>query len=86
MLAGAGIGWVAVAGTEDLQALVAVTLVWIMLFGGVSTLLGQGLGKGGSDAAQLSRVTWIPAFLWAALFWFVAIVCLWVGGRRLLGF
>lgn len=86
ILAGAGIGWVAVTGSEDLRALVAVTLVWIMLFGGVSTLLGQGLGRSGSDAAQLSRVTWIPAFLWVALFWFVAIVCLWVGGRRLLGF
>lgn len=86
ILAGAGIGWVAVTGTEDLQALVAVTLVWIMLFGGVRALLGMGLGKSGSDAAELSNDTWIPAILWVALFWFVAIVCLWVGGRRLLGF
>lgn len=86
VLAGAGIGWVAVNGDEDLQALLAVTLVWIMLFGGVRQLLGQRLGVSGSDAAQLSGVTWIPAILWVALFWFVAIVCLWVGGRRLLGF
>lgn len=86
LLAGAGIGWVAVTGGEDVQALLAVTLVWIMLFGGVRQLLGQKLGVSGSDAAQLSRVTWIPAILWVALFWFVAIVCLWVGGRRLLGF
>ena len=57
-----------------------------MLFGGVQSLVGQGLGAGGSDAAQLARCTWIPAVLWVALFWFVAVVCLWVGERRLLGF
>lgn len=86
VLAGAGIGWVAVTGTEDLQAIVAVTLVWIMLFGAVRSLVILGLGGGSSDPAQLSRVTWIPGILWIALFWFVAVVCLWVGGRRLLGF
>ncbi len=86
VLAGAGIGWVAVADDADLQALVAVTLVWIMLFGGVRQLLWQRLGTSGSDAAQLSRVTWIPAILWVALFWFVTSICVWVGGRRLLGF
>lgn len=86
VLAGAGIGWVAVTGNEDLQALLAVTLVWIMLFGGIRSLCGQGLGKPTSDAAELANDTWIPAILWVALFWFVAIVCLWVGGRRLLGF
>lgn len=85
VLVGAGIGWVAVTGSEDLQALLAVTLVWIMLLGGIRSLLGQGFGKSGSDAAELSNDTWIPAILWVALFWFVAIVCLWVGGRRLLG-
>ncbi|MFB9386442.1 M50 family metallopeptidase [Pseudonocardia petroleophila] len=68
VLAGAGIGWVAATGSDDLQALVAVTLVWLMLFGGIRALLGQGLGVSGSDAAQLSRFTWIPAILWVALF------------------
>jgi hypothetical protein len=86
VLSGAGIGWVAVAGGEDLQTLLAVGLVWLLLFGGVQGLLGQGLGTSGSDAAQLSRCTWIPAILWVALFWFVAVVCLWLGGRRMLGF
>lgn len=86
VLAGVGIGWAAVAGDPALQSFVAVTLVWWMLFGGVQSLVGQGLGASGSDAAQLARCTWIPAVLWVALFWFVAVICLWVGGRRLLGF
>ncbi len=79
------IGWVAVSGSPDLQGLVAVLLVWWMLFGEIRGLAGLGFGAGG-DTGSLSRMTWIPAFLWLALFWFVAVVCLWVGGRRLLGF
>ncbi len=85
LLAGGGIGWVAVQGGSELQAGVAVALVWLMLLGGVTSLVGQGFGKEGSDAAQLARYTLIPRIVWVALFWFVAIVCLWVGGRRLLG-
>ena len=38
-----------------------------------------------SDAAHLARDTWIPTIVWVALFWFVALICLWAGGRRLLG-
>lgn len=86
VLLGTGVGWVAVAGGEDLQALLAVTLTWVMLLGGIRQLYWQGLGKDGSDAAALSADTWIPAVPWVALFWFVALVCLWVGGRRLIGF
>jgi hypothetical protein len=85
VLAGIGIGWAAVSDDAGIQSLVAVTLVWWMLFGGVRSLVGQGFGTEGSDAAQLARCTWIPAVVWVALFWFVALVCLWVGGRRLLG-
>lgn len=84
LLAGAGIGWVAVAGSPRLQAGVAVGLIWLLLIGVIITLVDQGLGREGSDAAELANDTWIPAFVWAALFWFVAIVCLWVGARRLL--
>lgn len=84
-LAGAGISWTAVQGRPELQAGVAVGLVWLMLIGGVTSLRGMGFGVSGSDAAILARYTLVPAVLWVALFWFVAIVCLWVGGRRLLG-
>ena len=46
---------------------------------------GMGWGVSGSDAADLARFTWIPAVVWVALFWFVALLCLFLGGRRLLG-
>lgn len=82
---GALIGWVAVTGSPDLQAIVAVLLVWWMLLGELPGLVALRFGGRGGDAADLSRMTWIPAVLWVALFWFVAIVCLWLGGRRLLG-
>ena len=81
----AGIGWVAFWGSAGLQAGVAVALVWLMLIGGVTTLEGQRWGAAGSDADQLSKSTWIPAFFWVALFGVVAILALWIGTRRLLG-
>ena len=81
----AGVGAAAFLGSPGLQAGVAVAIVWVMLIGGVTTLEGQGLGSSGSDADELAKVTWIPAFVWVALFVFVAIVCLWVGTRRLVG-
>lgn len=86
LLAGGGIGWAAVAAAPEVQAGIAVGLVWLMLIGGITTMRGQRFGGAPtSDAGQLARLTWIPGLLWVALFWFVAIVCLWVGGRRLLG-
>jgi hypothetical protein len=81
------IGWVAVAGSEDLQATVGVLLVWWMLIGEFAGLVVLGIGgKGEGDPAYLSHNFLIPGFVWVAWWWFVAVVCLWVGGRRLLGF
>ena len=85
VLAAVGIGWSVFQGSPELQAGLAVALTWIMLIGAVTTLQGQGLGTPTSDAAALARASWIPAFLWVALFAFVAVVALWVGARRLLG-
>lgn len=85
LLAGAGIGYVAVEGTPEMQAALAVALVWIMLLGGIRSLANLGWGGGDSDPAQLARFTWIPGIVWIALFWFVGIICLWAGARRLLG-
>ncbi|MDN5751646.1 MAG: M50 family metallopeptidase, partial [Pseudonocardia sp.] len=84
LLAGAGIGYVAAVGSPPLQNAVAVALVWLMLLGGVRAVAGMSIGEP-SDSWRLARSTWIPAFLWAGLFWFVAVACLWVGTRRLLG-
>ncbi|QJY48295.1 M50 family metallopeptidase [Pseudonocardia broussonetiae] len=80
------IGWVAVAGSPDLQATVGVLLVWWMLIGEFAGLVVLGVGgKGRGDPALLSRDFLVPGFVWVAWWWFVAVVCLWVGGRRLLG-
>jgi hypothetical protein len=85
LLAGGGIGWAAIGGNALVQAVVAVAVVWLMLFGAIRSLWHLGWGGGDSDAGQLSRVTWIPSFVWVAFFWFVALLCLWAGARRLLG-
>lgn len=84
LLAGAGIGYVAVVGPAQLQSALAVALAWLMLLGGVRAVAIMSIGED-SDSWALSRSTWIPAIVWAGVFWFVAIVCLWLGGRRLLG-
>ena len=84
-LAGVGIGWVAVQGSRGLQAGVGVGLVWLMLFAAIRSLAILGFGNDRSDPAQLSRLTLIPRVVWVALFWFVAILCLWLGARRMLG-
>ena len=81
----AGVGAALFLGSAALQAGIAVAVTWTMLVGGVTTLEGQGWGSKGSDADRLAGNTWIPAFLWVALFVSVAIVCLWVGTRRLIG-
>lgn len=85
LLAAAGVAAAAFLGSPETQAQVAVGLVWVMLIGGVTDLQGQGLGTEGSDADQLAKATYIPAVVWVALFAFVAIICLWLGVRRLVG-
>jgi hypothetical protein len=84
LLAGAGIGYVAYTGTPELQTAVAVALVWLMLLGGVRAVAVMSLGPK-SDSGRLAQSTWIPAIVWAGVFWTVALLCLWLGGRRLLG-
>jgi len=81
----AAIGYVACTGSAGQQFGLAVALVWLMLIGGVWSLRGQGLGAGGSDAALLRGYTYVPRLVWVALFWTVAVSCLWVGGRAMLG-
>ncbi len=85
LLAGVGIGWVAVRGSPDLQTGLAVALVWLMPLGGVRSLADLRLGSDKSDSGRLAHNTWIPRVVWVAIFWFVAIVCLAAGGARLLG-
>lgn len=81
-LALAGVLWAAVAGDTMIQASVATGLVWLMLIGGFWDTIVYGANSG--DAADLSKITWIPRTVWAALWFALAVACLWSGGRLLL--
>lgn len=81
-LALAGVIWAAAAGSPRVQAAVAFALVWVLLIGGVAQAVGD---NGGSDGPTLAGSTWIPTFVWHALWSAIAVVSLWVGGRLLLG-
>ncbi len=51
---------------------VAYLLTWILLLGAVRAI---GEGARLSDADALARITHVPAPLWRALFWLVAVGC-----------
>ena len=80
-----GIGWVAVAGTTWVQAVVATGLAWWLLIGGLLDSVGLSRADG-SDAYWLARRTLIPRIVWHGVWVVIAIACLWRGGRALLGF
>lgn len=81
-----GFGWTATAGGPELQAGVAVGLVWLLLLGGLTSAIGIPRASNDSDVAKLTRDTLIiPRILWHAAFTVIAVVCLWTGGRALLG-
>jgi hypothetical protein len=85
VLEAVGVGWAVFAGSLQVQAGVAIGLVWLLLIGGAyeSTV---GLSRAeGSDAAALAALTWIPRIVWHALWAAIGIVCLWIGGGLLLG-
>jgi hypothetical protein len=84
VLAGAGVAWAAVEGNTTVRAGVAVGLVWLMLFGGIQSLVWLGTGSDTSDSTVLRRATLIPGIVWIALFWAVAIACLFYGAKRML--
>lgn len=69
-------------GSTTLQLAVAAGAVWLLLLGGVRAAWGMALSDK-SDAAKMTRATWLPRGLWK-LFWIaVALVCLYAGGRLL---
>ncbi len=81
-LALVGVFWAAVAGNPTVQAAVGVGLVWLMLIGGMRDTIADGADAG--DAHSLADKTWIPRIVWAALWFGLALVCLWFGTRVLL--
>jgi hypothetical protein len=81
------VSWLAGART---QAVFGYLVVWFLLVGGVRPVyeLQRKRRHGGardSDADQLARLTHVPAALWLALFYAVALCSLLGGGRWLLG-
>jgi hypothetical protein len=79
------IGCVATVGSLQVQAGLAVGLVWLLLIGGAQDSIRLSWGPG-SDAQALAAQTWIPRIVWHALWAVIGVVCLWKGGGWLLGF
>lgn len=72
------------------QVAFAHGLVWFLLLAAPMTVLELAAQRGrhrglSSDADQLGRATWLPAWLWVGLFLLVALACLALGGGMLLG-
>nr|WP_218888959.1 M50 family metallopeptidase [Saccharopolyspora hordei] len=75
--------------TPAWQALCGALLCWFLLFGGVRPIaeLRRKRSHGraaSSDADQLARLTGVPAGLWLACWFLIALVCLVFGARWLL--
>jgi len=79
----AGILWALIAGSPSVQAAVAVGLVWLMLSGGLRGIVVRKTES--DDVAELAKLTWIPRVVWFVAWLAIGVVCLWVGGRVLLG-
>ena len=78
----AGILWALIAGVPGVQAALAVGLVWLMLIGGLESVLVRNIKS--DDVHKLTEYTWIPRVVWFAAWPAIAVVSLWVGGRVLL--
>jgi Peptidase M50B-like len=99
LLTGGALVSVIAAADPALRAAFAYAVAWFLLFGGVRPVAelartrgrGQGRGQGGravrrpaSDADQLGWLTGVPAGVWVALFWLVALAALALGARLLI--
>jgi hypothetical protein len=83
LLALAGVAAAALFGGVELQAAVAVALVWWLLIGGVRSAWTMSTSDG-SDSYWLARRTLIPRVAWKVLWIFIAVVALIIGGQLLL--
>lgn len=78
----AGIIWALIAGKPGIQAAVGVGLVWLMLIGGLRSVVIRTYRS--SDAQRLVQSTWLPRAVWFAAWLAIALACMWSGGRLLL--
>jgi hypothetical protein len=65
------------------KAALAVGLVWLLLIGGLRTVLIRNTES--MDGHELAAITWVPRVVWFAVWLAIAVLCLWFGGRVLLG-
>lgn len=69
-------------GSADARTFFAYVWTWFLLFGGVGSVIVTGWQNG--DATSLRKRTFVPAFLWTAVFGTAAIAALIYGGGILL--
>jgi hypothetical protein len=87
LVTGAVVGAVAWWGDATLQGAFAAAMAWFLLFGALRSVreLQHGRRRGvprfgdESDADALARLTGVPGGMWAALFWFAAVVAVITG-------
>jgi hypothetical protein len=87
LVTGAVVGAVAWWGDATLQGAFAAAMAWFLLFGALRSVreLQRGRRRGiprfgdESDADALERLTGVPGGMWAALFWFAAVVAVITG-------
>jgi hypothetical protein len=87
LVTGAVVGAVAWWGDATLQGAFAAAMAWFLLFGALRSVreLQRGRRRGvprfgdESDADVLERLTGLPGGMWAALFWFAAVVAVITG-------
>jgi len=87
LVTGAVVGAVAWWGDATLQGAFAAAMAWFLLFGALRSVreLQRGRRRGvprfgdESDADALARLTGVPGGMWAALFWFAAVVAVITG-------
>jgi hypothetical protein len=87
LFTGAVVGAVAWWGDATLQGAFAAAMAWFLLFGALRSVreLQRGRRRGvprfgdESDADALARLTGVPGGMWAALFWFAAVVAVITG-------
>jgi hypothetical protein len=87
LITGAVVGAVAWWGDAMLQGAFAAAMAWFLLFGALRSVreLQRGRRRGvprfgdESDADALARLTGVPGGMWAALFWFAAVVAVITG-------
>lgn len=82
LLSGALLFLILYYGNAELRAVAAYGISWFLLFCGVRVVFTHGSST--TDAQTLSGLTHVPAFVWATLWFVIAVAALWVGGRLLI--